>query len=72
MQGVHTEEVGGWPCGGGRAFLLPKNGWRVVVQCCHCRFGDVPVCCDDIWVDNRRGKFQVAIGDGSMRVCSGY
>jgi hypothetical protein len=41
MQGVHTEEVGGWPCGGCRAFLLPKNGWRVVVQNCHCRFQPV-------------------------------
>jgi hypothetical protein len=68
VQGLEAEEVGRWSGCGGRTALLPADGGRVVGEGVQGAFKDVGGIGKDVTVGNGTGQFEVAIGDGAVRV----
>jgi hypothetical protein len=64
MECVYAQKVGSRTGGHCRALLLPEDRGRIMVQgCCGClRY--IALCRNNVWVQNRSGQFEVAIGDG--------
>jgi len=72
VEGLVSEKVGGWPFGAGGAFALPKDGRGVVVGRMDRMFGEIGVAREQLVVDHRAGKFQVADTDSPRWVAGRY
>jgi hypothetical protein len=72
MKGLQPQQVGGLAGGGVRTFLLPAHRRGVVMQGCYSYFGDFAVCRNNIWVHDRGGEFQVAVGEGARCALGSY
>jgi hypothetical protein len=65
---VHAQKEDCRTGGGCRAFLLPEYRERNIVQGCYRCLRYIALCRDDVWVHNRSGRFEVAVGDGTRWV----
>jgi hypothetical protein len=68
MECVYAQKVGCRTGGRCRTSLLPEYRGRVVVQGCYRCLRYIALCRDDVWVHNRSGQFEVAVGDGTRGV----